>query len=127
MAGSRSILIAMASEALLTATFSALADPTRREILRRLSEGECSVGQLAKPLKISWPAVTKHLKVLEAAGLLKRRREGRKHVVRIDTTPMRGAGDWINFYRNFWEGSLDRLAEYLENENPGPKSPPPTR
>lgn len=106
----------MASEAMLTATFSALADPTRREILRRLSAGELSVGELAGPLEMSWPAVTKHLKVLEAAGLLKRRREGRRHVVNLDAKPIQGVQEWLDFYREFWEGSLDRLAEYLENE-----------
>ena len=79
----------MTSEAVLTATFSALSDPTRREILKRLSRGECSVGELAGPLKMSWPAVTKHLKVLEAVGLLRRRREGRRHVVSLDAKPLR--------------------------------------
>ena len=102
----------MASEAMLTATFSALADPTRREILKRLSGGELSVGELARPLEMSWPAVTKHLKVLEAAGLLNRRREGRRHVVNLNAGPMRGANEWIDFYRKFWEDSLDRLADY---------------
>jgi DNA-binding transcriptional ArsR family regulator len=107
----------MTSEAVLTATFSALADPTRREILRRLRGGELAVGELAEPLAMSWPAVTKHLKVLEAAGLLGRRRDGRRHVVRLNAGPMRKADEWMNFYRKFWEDSLDRLANYLENEN----------
>ena len=104
----------MTSDAMLTATFSALSDPTRREILKRLSAGELSVGELAEPLEMSWPAVTKHLKVLEAAGLLKRRREGRRHVVNLDPAPIKGAQEWLEFYRQFWEGSLDQLAEYLE-------------
>ena len=116
MAGSQNIPT-MTSEAMLTATFSALADPTRREILKRLSGGELSVGELAEPLEMSWPAVTKHLKVLESAGLLGRRREGRKHVVSLNAGPMRRANEWMDFYRKFWEDSLDRLAEYLENEN----------
>ena len=104
---------------MLTATFSALADPTRRKILKRLSAGELSVGELAEPLDMSWPAVTKHLKVLEAVGLLKRRREGRRHVVSQDATPLSSADDWMNFYRRFWEDRLDRLADYLENESRG--------
>ena len=104
---------------MLTATFSALADPTRRKILKRLSAGELSVGELAEPLDMSWPAVTKHLKVLEAVGLLKRRRVGRRHVVSQDATPLSSADDWMNFYRRFWEDRLDRLADYLENESRG--------
>ena len=107
----------MTSEAMHTATFSALSDPTRREILKSLRDGEKSVGELAEPLEMSWPAVTKHLKVLEAAGLLRRRREGRRHVVRIDADPMKDANEWIGFYQQFWEGGLDRLASYLENES----------
>ncbi|MGI9240303.1 MAG: ArsR/SmtB family transcription factor [Verrucomicrobiales bacterium] len=106
----------MISEAMLTATFSALADPTRREILTRLRQGERSVGELAEPLEMSWPAVTKHLKVLEAAGLLERRREGRRHVVSLNAAPLEQAGKWMEFYRGFWENSLDRLADYLESE-----------
>lgn len=116
MTGSRNFPTAMISETMLTATFSALSDPTRREILTRLRRGELSVGELAEPLEMSWPAVTKHLKVLEAAGLLERRREGRRHVVRLNAAPMKQAGEWMEFYREFWEKSLDRLAEYLENE-----------
>ena len=103
------------NETSLTATFSALADPTRREILKRLRRGERSVGELAGPLEMSWPAVSKHLKVLEAAGLLERRREGRNHLVSLNAAPIKAAGEWLNFYRKFWEGSLDRLADYLEN------------
>jgi len=107
----------MTSEALLSATFSALSDPTRREILMRLRSGELTVGELAEPLAMSGPAVTKHLKVLEAAGLVGRRRDGRKHVLKLNAGPMKQAEQWINFYRKFWEESLDRLADYLENEN----------
>ena len=107
----------MVSEAVLTATFSALADPTRRDILTRLRRGERSVGELAEPLEMSWPAVTKHLKVLEAAGLLERRREGRRHVVSLNAAPLAQAGQWMEFYRGFWENSLDRLADHLEGES----------
>ncbi len=106
-----------ADAALLTATFSALADPTRRAILERLSEGSATVGELAEPLEMSLPAVSKHLKVLERAGLLERRREGRRHVMNLDPGPMAGAAEWLDCYRRFWEGSLDRLAAYLEKEN----------
>jgi len=107
----------MISEAMLTATFSALADPTRREILTRLRHGERSVGELAEPLEMSWPAVTKHLKVLEAAGLLERRREGRKHVLRLNPVPMEQARQWMDFYREFREKDQDRLADHLEDES----------
>ena len=98
----------------LSATFAALADPTRRVILERLSRGEATSGELAMPLRISWPAVTKHLRVLERAGLLQRRREGRNHVLKLEPEPMKHADAWIATYRRFWEGSLDALADYLE-------------
>jgi DNA-binding transcriptional ArsR family regulator len=99
----------------LDATFAALSDPTRRVILERLSRGEATPGELARPLRISWPAVTKHLRVLERAGLLLRRRSGRNHVLTLDPRPMKGADAWIAKYRGFWEGSLDALADYLEH------------
>lgn len=105
-----------ADPAILSATFSALADPTRRALLERLSEGPATVGELAEPLDMSWPAVTKHLKVLERAGLLQRRRKGRQHVMNLEPGPMKSATEWLEFYRQFWEGSFDRLAAYLENE-----------
>jgi len=98
----------------LSATFAALADPTRRVILERLSRGESTPGELARPLRISWPAVTKHLRVLERAGLLQRRRDGRNHVLTLEAEPMKRADAWIATYRRFWEGSLDALADYLE-------------
>ncbi len=105
-----------ADSPILTATFSALSDPTRRFILEQLSEGEATVGELAAPLDMSLPAVSKHLKVLEEAGLLVRRREGRRHLLTIDPTPLADAREWLEHYRRFWEGSFDRLAEYLEKE-----------
>jgi DNA-binding transcriptional ArsR family regulator len=99
----------------LSATFAALADPTRRVILERLSLGEATPGELARPLRISWPAVTKHLRVLERAGLLQRRRDGRNHVLTLEADPIKQADAWIATYRRFWEGSLDALADYLEH------------
>jgi DNA-binding transcriptional ArsR family regulator len=98
----------------LSATFAALADPSRRAILERLSSGEATAGELAQPLQMSWPAVTKHLRVLEKAGLLHRRREGRHHVLTLESEPMKKADAWIATYRRFWEGGLDALADYLE-------------
>ena len=98
----------------LSTTFAALADPTRRVILERLSRGEATPGELARPLRISWPAVTRHLRVLERAGLLQRRRSGRNHVLTLEPKPMKQAEAWIGTYRRFWEGSFDALADYLK-------------
>jgi DNA-binding transcriptional ArsR family regulator len=101
----------------LNRTFAALADPTRRRILGHLARGDKCVTHLAKPHAMSLPAVSKHLRVLEKAGLLRRRRYGRVHEMRLDTKPLREAARWVDGYRKFWEGSLDSLAEYLEKEN----------
>ncbi|MHB1220027.1 MAG: ArsR/SmtB family transcription factor [Alphaproteobacteria bacterium] len=98
----------------LSATFAALADPTRRAILARLSLGETSVSELAAPFEISLPAVSKHLKVLERAGLVARGREAQWRPCRIDAGPLREVADWLEHYRRFWEQSLDRLDEYLK-------------
>ena len=98
----------------LSATFAALADPTRRAILARLSLGETSVSELAEPFEISLPAVSKHLKVLERAGLVARGREAQWRPCRIDAGPLREVADWLEHYRRFWEQSLDRLDEYLK-------------
>ncbi len=103
-------------------TFQALADPTRRAILARLALGEASVGELAEPYAMSLPAVSKHLKVLEAAGLLARERDGRVHRCHLQPQAMRAAADWIAEYRRFWETQLDQLARYLEH-SPAPLSP----
>mgnify|MGYP002633284990 CR=1 FL=1 len=100
----------------LDATFSALADPTRRAILARLARGEASVGELAKPFAISLPAVSRHLKVLEAAHLIAREKEGQWRRCRLTTEPLIEASDWIETYRRFWEGQFDRLAEYLDDK-----------
>ena len=99
----------------LDLTFSALADPTRRRILESLSHREWRVTDLAEPFAMSLPAVSKHLGVLEKAGLLRRRRAGREHYLKLEAAPMRRAASWIEHYRKFWEGSLDQLARYLES------------
>ncbi|MFQ5693405.1 MAG: ArsR/SmtB family transcription factor [Nitrospinota bacterium] len=101
--------------ATLDATFAALSDPTRRAILARLARGESSVTELARPFNVSLPAVSKHLRVLERAGLLVRERDGRVHRCRLNAKPMKDADDWIRRYRNFWENRLDALAKYLES------------
>jgi DNA-binding transcriptional ArsR family regulator len=97
----------------LSATFAALADPTRRAILARLASGEASVTEIAEPFSMSLPAVSKHLKVLEKAGLVSRGRSAQWRPVRLDPTPLREASGWIEHYRRFWEESLDRLDAYL--------------
>ncbi|MGA9852408.1 MAG: metalloregulator ArsR/SmtB family transcription factor [Gammaproteobacteria bacterium] len=97
----------------LSATFSALADPTRRAILARLATGETSVTELAEPFDMSLPAVTKHLKVLERAGLITRSREAQWRPCRLKATPLRDVCDWVSQYRQFWEEKLDRLGDYL--------------
>jgi DNA-binding transcriptional ArsR family regulator len=98
----------------LDATFSALADPTRRAILARLSLGETSVTELAKPFDMSLPAVSKHLKVLERAGLITRGREAQWRPCRIEPKALKDIDDWLGDYRRFFEGSLDRLDDYLK-------------
>jgi DNA-binding transcriptional ArsR family regulator len=98
----------------LSATFAALADPTRRAILARLASGESSVLEIAKPFDMSLPAVSKHLKVLERAGLIERGREAQWRPCRLQANPLKGVADWVEFYRRFWEESLDKLSSYLE-------------
>jgi DNA-binding transcriptional ArsR family regulator len=100
--------------ATLNRTFAALADPTRRRILAHLSRGDRCVTDLARPHAMSLPAISKHLRVLEKAGLLRRRRYGRVHEIQLEAKPLKQAAQWVEEYRKFWEGSLDRLAEYLE-------------
>jgi len=97
----------------LSATFSALADPTRRAILARLALGESTVNELAEPFDISLPAVSKHLKVLEHAGLIARSREAQWRPCRLQPAPLKGADDWLEEYRELWEQRLDRLEDYL--------------
>src|SRR5690348_8338718 len=103
--------------ATLNRTFAALADPTRRRILAHLARGNYRVTHLARPHAMSLPAVSKHLRVLEKAGLLRRRRYGRVHEMELDAEPLKKAAQWVEEYRKFWEGSLDRLAAYLEKTN----------
>ena len=98
----------------LSTTFAALADPTRRAILARLASGETSVTELAKPFDMSLPAISKHLKVLERAGLIARGREAQWRPCRIDAKPLQGVADWVEQYRQFWEQSFDRLDIYLK-------------
>jgi DNA-binding transcriptional ArsR family regulator len=97
----------------LSTTFAALADPTRRAILARLAVGECSVTELAEPFDMSLPAVSKHLRVLERAGLIAQRREAQRRPCRIEAQPLRDVADWAEQYRGIWEGRLDRLGAYL--------------
>nr|RNJ66194.1 MAG: ArsR family transcriptional regulator [Leptolyngbya sp. IPPAS B-1204] len=98
----------------LSNTFAALADPTRRAILAYLAKGEASVTELAEPFEMSLPAISKHLKVLERAGLITRSREAQWRPCRLEVEPLKDAANWIEQYRQFWEQSFDRLDEYLQ-------------
>ena len=98
----------------LDRTFAALADPTRRAILARLASGEASVTELAEPFAMSLPGISKHLKVLERAGLIVRGREAQWRPCRLEPGPLKAAADWLEHYRRFWEESLDRLEVYLK-------------
>jgi DNA-binding transcriptional ArsR family regulator len=98
----------------LDATFGALSDPTRRAILARLAQGEAMVTELAEPFRVSLPAISKHVRVLESAGLLEREVDGRIHRCRLAAQPMKNAAAWIEQYRAFWELQFDALAKYLE-------------
>jgi DNA-binding transcriptional ArsR family regulator len=97
----------------LSAAFAALADPTRRAILARLSRGETSVTELAKPFAMSGPAVSKHLKVLERAGLISRSREAQRRPAKLEAAALKAVTDWLDDYRRHWEQSFDRLDDYL--------------
>ncbi len=98
----------------LSTTFAALADPTRRAILARLAAGECSVTELAEPFDMSMPAVSKHLRVLEQAGLISRRHEAQWRWCQIQAAPLQAVAEWAEHYRQMWEGRLDRLDRYLQ-------------
>ncbi len=106
-------MVEYAADDPLSVTFAALADPTRRAILARLASGEASVTELAEPFDISLPAVSKHLKVLERAGLIARTREAQWRPCRLDAAPLKEIAEWVSHYRRFWEESFDRLDEYL--------------
>src|SRR5215469_2583217 len=97
----------------LSSTFAALSDPTRRAILARLALGETTVAELAEPFEISGPAISKHLKVLERAGLIARSREAQRRPCRLRAAPLKDVADWVGRYRRFWEQSFDRLDAYL--------------
>jgi DNA-binding transcriptional ArsR family regulator len=116
----------------LSATFAALADPTRRAILERLALGECSVSELAGPFAMSLPAVSKHLRVLERAGLITQRRDAQRRPCRIEAEPLRAATDWADHVRATWEARFDRLDAYLaeltrepRRDAPSPPAPSP--
>jgi DNA-binding transcriptional ArsR family regulator len=114
----------------LSATFAALADPTRRAILARLASGEATVTELAEPFDMSLPGISKHLKVLERAGLITRGRTAQWRPCRLEAGPMEDAVAWLNRYQRFWSEQLDRLAAFVEEQpcppNPGPSPPPAT-
>lgn len=100
----------------LNQVFFALADSTRRAILSRLAQGSTTIGELARPFAMSSPAISRHMKILEKAGLIERRITGRQHHCTLATDAMKTAEDWINFHREFWEGRLDALDDLLKNQ-----------
>ncbi len=106
----------MVTDNTLDLTFGALADPTRRALLARLTAGEATVGELAEPFDMSRPAISKHLSVLERAGLVQRTPEGRMTRCSLDARPMQEAADWVDRYRRYWETQFDALARYLEHD-----------
>jgi DNA-binding transcriptional ArsR family regulator len=112
-----------AVSARLDATFAALADPTRRAILARLASGECTVMELAEPFEMSQPAISKHLKVLERAGLVSRGRDAQRRPCRIEARPLAEANEWIERYREFWEANFQRLDALLEELKSAPAKP----
>jgi DNA-binding transcriptional ArsR family regulator len=104
----------------LSTTYAALADPTRRAILARLADGEATVGQLAEPFPITLQAVSKHIKVLERAGLVARGRDAQLRPSRLEAAPLEEAAEWLSRYREFWDERLDRLGDHLEEIQKGP-------
>ena len=109
----------------LSVTLSALADPTRRAILQRLSEGDATVTELAEPFAISLPSISRHLKVLEHAGLISRSRDAQWRPCHLETQPLEDVAAWVTQYRRFWEGRFDRLDDHLKRLRKGPKSDRP--
>ncbi len=107
----------------LDAVFAAVADPTRRAILARLRAGDAGVSEIAEPFAMSLNAVSKHLMVLERAGLVRRERVGREHRLSLEPAPLAGARDWLDHYRQFWEGRLDALERHLAQTRLRPRSP----
>lgn len=110
----------------LDATFASLADPTRRAILARLAQGEATVNELAEPFEMSLPAISRHLKVLERAGLISRGREAQWRPCRLEAGPLKDIANWVERYRRFWDQSFDRMADYLK-ELQTPKGDPDDR
>lgn len=105
------------SSATLDSVFHALADPTRRTMLRSLASGQRTIGELAAPFSMSFAAASKHVRVLEAAGLVRRKIEGRSHICRIETAPLAAASEWLRFYERFWTDQFDALDAMLKAEN----------
>lgn len=103
--------------ATLDQTFSALSDPTRRAIISKLANGEVPIMEIAEPFDMSLPAVSKHIRVLEHAGLVVRRKEGRTHYCRLNAKPLQDAAKWLVFYQQFWDAKLDSLATFLEGDS----------
>lgn len=110
----------------LSRTFAALADPTRRAMLARLSQGEATVGQLAEPFEMSFAAVSKHLRVLESAGLVGRGRDGQYRPAHLDARPLAAVSNWIGYYARFWADSFDSLGSYLETLQHDDRTDTPT-
>ena len=108
----------------LSTTLAALADPTRRAILARLASGTATVKELSEPFEMSGPAISKHLRVLERAGLIARSREAQWRPCRLEAAPLKEVAEWTEHYRRFWEASFDRLDEYLQTLQAGSKRPP---
>jgi DNA-binding transcriptional ArsR family regulator len=111
----------------LDSVFAALADPTRRRILQGLMSGHAHVGRVARPFRVSAPAISRHLRVLERAGLIRRTKRGRLHHIELSAEPLRRAKDWLEIYRQHWESSLDALAHYLESAEPSASAKPKTK
>ncbi len=114
------------ADSTLNATFAALADPTRRAILARLASGQAAVNELARPFKMSQPAISKHLKVLERAGLISRRRDAQRRPRRLEAKPLSEATEWLERYRRYWEGNYQRLDALLEEMKPKRQKRKPT-
>jgi DNA-binding transcriptional ArsR family regulator len=121
------MLAAMVADKTLNATFAALADPTRRAILARLASGQASVTELAEPFRMSQPAISKHLKVLERAGLVSRGRDAQRRPRQLEAKPLAEATEWLERYREYWEGNYQRLDALLEALKPKPKKRRSTR
>ena len=111
----------MEEEDHLSVTLSALADPTRRRILQRLTQGDATVNEIAEPFDISLPSISRHLKVLEHAGLISRSRDAQWRPCRLEAKPLQDVADWVGQYRRFWDGRFDRLDAHLKTLRKGPK------